>query len=69
MLPPDRPIEVNLGGSGLGSPEALSASIPGDYVADPEIRMNLYARLARMRDLAAIDDFSEEIEDRFGRAA
>ena len=28
--------------------------------------MNLYARLARLRDLAAIDDFAEEIEDRFG---
>ena len=41
-------------------------SIPADYVSDPEIRMNLYARLARLRDVAAIDDFAEEIEDRFG---
>ena len=35
-------------------------------MSDPEIRLNLYARLARLRDLAAIDDFAEEIEDRFG---
>ena len=59
-LPPDRPIEVNLG------PEAIPRSIPADYVSDPEIRMNLYVRLARLRDIAAIDDFAEEIADRFG---
>jgi len=76
-LPLDRPIEVNLGGSGLGgsglggsglggSGLGGSGAIPADYVADPEIRLNLYARLARMRDLAAIDDFFGEFEDRFG---
>ena len=56
-LPPDRPVEVSLGSSG---------SIPADYVSDPEIRLNLYARLARLRDPAGIEDFAGEIEDRFG---
>jgi transcription-repair coupling factor (superfamily II helicase) len=56
-LEPDRSIEVTLGSAG---------SIPGDYVSDPEIRISLYARLARLRDIAAIDDFAGELDDRFG---
>ena len=60
-LPPDRPIEVNLGGS-----EAIAGAIPADYVSDPEIRINLYARLARLRDPGRIDDFAAELADRFG---
>jgi transcription-repair coupling factor (superfamily II helicase) len=35
-------------------------------VSDPEVRIDLYARLARLRDIAAIDEFAAEIEDRFG---
>jgi len=46
----------------------LAAAIPADYVAEPEARINLYARLARLRDLARIDEFADEIEDRFGPA-
>lgn len=38
--------ELNLGVTGL---------IPPDYVADPEIRINLYARASRIRDLPDID--------------
>jgi transcription-repair coupling factor (superfamily II helicase) len=49
--------ELNLQVAGL---------IPGDYVADPQVRINLYARLARLRGLAAIEEFAEEITDRFG---
>jgi transcription-repair coupling factor (superfamily II helicase) len=60
-LPSDRPIEVNLGGAAAGA-----GSIPADYVSDPEIRLNLYARLARLRDPGRIDDFVEELADRFG---
>jgi transcription-repair coupling factor (superfamily II helicase) len=44
----------------------VTGSIPADYVSDPEIRINLYSRLARLRDARQIDDFAEEIEDRFG---
>ncbi|MBM6580441.1 transcription-repair coupling factor [Microvirga sp. BT689] len=44
----------------------LTGSIPVDYVNEPEVRINLYARLARMGPSEAIDDLEEEIEDRFG---
>ena len=44
----------------------VTGSITADYVSDPEIRINLYARLARLRDARQIDSFAEEIEDRFG---
>ncbi|HJU14847.1 MAG TPA: DEAD/DEAH box helicase [Stellaceae bacterium] len=44
----------------------VAGLIPADYVADPEVRINLYARLARLRGLARIEEFAEEIEDRFG---
>jgi transcription-repair coupling factor (superfamily II helicase) len=44
----------------------LTGSIPVDYVNEPEVRINLYARLARMDPSEAIDDLEEEIEDRFG---
>ena len=44
----------------------VMGSITADYVSDPEIRINLYARLARLCDERQIDDFAEEIEDRFG---
>ncbi|MDB5591462.1 TRCF domain-containing protein [Enterovirga sp.] len=49
--------ELNIGASGL---------IPDSYVPEPEMRLNLYARIARARDLADEDRLAEEIEDRFG---
>jgi transcription-repair coupling factor (superfamily II helicase) len=44
----------------------LHASIPASYVAEVEIRLNLYARLAQARTVREIEDFAAEIEDRFG---
>ena len=44
----------------------VPASIPPDYVAEPEVRINLYARLARLRHLSQIEAVADEIEDRFG---
>jgi transcription-repair coupling factor (superfamily II helicase) len=44
----------------------VRAGIPAAYAADEEIRLNLYARLARLHDLNAIEEFAAEIEDRFG---
>jgi transcription-repair coupling factor (superfamily II helicase) len=51
------PAEVNLD---------LPAAIMADYVPEPEARINLYARLARLHDLTDLDDFADEIEERFG---
>jgi transcription-repair coupling factor (superfamily II helicase) len=44
----------------------LVGRIPEDYVPDSEVRINLYARLAKLDDDAEIDALSDEIEDRFG---
>ncbi len=44
----------------------VHAGIPAAYAADEEIRLNLYARLARLRGPNAIEEFAAEIEDRFG---
>jgi transcription-repair coupling factor (superfamily II helicase) len=44
----------------------LRAGIPASYVAEDEIRLNLYARLAQARAAREIEDFAAEIEDRFG---
>jgi transcription-repair coupling factor (superfamily II helicase) len=49
--------EINIGAVG---------SLSSDYVPDPIIRLNLLARLARMESIAEIDEFGEELEDRFG---
>ncbi len=40
--------------------------IPTDYVPEPEVRINLYARLARLEDEEEVDAIEEEIRNRFG---
>jgi transcription-repair coupling factor (superfamily II helicase) len=42
--------------------------IPDTYVPEPIVRINLYHRLARTRDLAEVDRLADEIADRFGPA-
>jgi transcription-repair coupling factor (superfamily II helicase) len=49
--------ELNLG---------LAGRIPEDYVPEAEVRINLYARLARLNEDGELDALSDEIEDRFG---
>ncbi|NNM71836.1 transcription-repair coupling factor [Enterovirga aerilata] len=44
----------------------VSARIPADYVPEPEVRLNLYAKIARSLDGAAEARIADEIEDRFG---
>ena len=48
----------------LGAPAVL----PQDYVPQPEVRLNVYARLARLETMEDAENFLEEIEDRFGAA-
>ncbi len=45
---------------------ALTGTIPEDYVSDPAVRLNLYARLLRASSLNEMDDLEEEFDDRFG---
>lgn len=59
-----------------GEPRALAAAtelnlgdtghIPLEYVPEPVVRINLYARLQRLPNVEAVDDLAEELEDRFG---
>jgi transcription-repair coupling factor (superfamily II helicase) len=44
----------------------LSGAIPPSYVPEADVRVNLYARLSRMKDGASVKAFQDEIEDRFG---
>ena len=45
---------------------ALAATIPDSYVPEPEIRLDLYTRVLRLRDAEAIEALAAEVEDRFG---
>ena len=44
----------------------VSGRLPEDWIPEAEVRINLYARLARLGSGAEIDAFADEIEDRFG---
>jgi transcription-repair coupling factor (superfamily II helicase) len=42
------------------------AYLPRDYVAGQRLRIEVYRRLARVRRLDRLDDFQQELRDRFG---
>ncbi|MGR6329571.1 helicase-related protein [Sphingomonas sp. XXL09] len=44
----------------------LAGRLPEAWIGDEDLRLSLYARLSRLRDDAALDDFEAELEDRFG---
>jgi transcription-repair coupling factor (superfamily II helicase) len=43
-----------------------SAFLPRDYVAGQKTRIEVYRRLARVRGLERLEDFRQEVRDRFG---
>ena len=45
----------------------IAASIPPDYIEDERLRLEAYRRLAMFNDLAALDDYHEELRDKFGK--
>lgn len=45
----------------------VSAFLPEDYVSDEAVRLNLYQRLASVRDATALEELTSELWDRFGR--
>ena len=57
--PVARPADLNLG---------MAGTIPVDYVPEAVVRINLYARLQRIGTAEDLDDFADEIQDRFGPA-
>jgi len=44
----------------------IPAFLPGDYVIDTDVRLNLYRRLSRLREKSELETMVEEIQDRFG---
>jgi transcription-repair coupling factor (superfamily II helicase) len=57
--PPRQAVEVNVD---LPWP----AFLPRDYVPGQKLRIEVYRRLARLRDLKTLDDFRQELRDRYG---
>ncbi len=57
--PLQEPVEVNVD---LGWP----AYLPADYVPGQRQRIEVYRRLARVRELSTLEDFRKELRDRFG---
>lgn len=43
----------------------VSAFIPDDYIADSLQRLNMYKRLASIRDISEIENVKAELIDRF----
>jgi transcription-repair coupling factor (superfamily II helicase) len=46
----------------------LTALIPADYIADVELRLNMYRRIAAVESNQQLFDLRSELEDRFGPA-
>ncbi len=44
----------------------VGGSLPEAWIPEEEVRLSLYGRLARLDDVAALDQFEAELEDRFG---
>ena len=44
----------------------LAVGIPSDYIADQDLRLRLYRRIADLRDETEIEALSSEFKDRFG---
>ncbi|MDY6971664.1 MAG: TRCF domain-containing protein, partial [Thermodesulfobacteriota bacterium] len=44
----------------------IPAFLPGDYVIDTDVRLNLYRRLSRLREKSELETMADEIKDRFG---
>ncbi|HET6597078.1 MAG TPA: transcription-repair coupling factor [Anaerolineales bacterium] len=44
----------------------LAVGIPADYIADQDLRLRLYRRIADLRDETEIEALSSEFQDRFG---
>jgi transcription-repair coupling factor (superfamily II helicase) len=59
QLPPRVAVEVNVD---LPWP----AFLPRDYVPGQKLRIEVYRRLARLRDAKTLDDFRQELRDRYG---
>ena len=46
--------------------EIAGSFLPEDYTAEPRLRIEGYRRLSRMQTLEELDEYEEELRDRFG---
>jgi transcription-repair coupling factor (superfamily II helicase) len=44
----------------------LPAYAPGDFIPEPDARLEVYRRLARLETFVALDEATEDLADRFG---
>ena len=44
----------------------IDSRIPEEYIEDIKIRLNLYMRLSKIREITDLEEIKNEIEDRFG---
>jgi len=44
----------------------IAGCLPVSWIPEPDVRITLYSRLARITDLGGIEAFEAEIQDRFG---
>ena len=44
----------------------LASYLPEEYASEPRLRIECYRRLAKFRTTEEVDDFQEELQDRFG---
>ena len=58
LQPLSMPVNVDL---------PLAVGIPADYIADQDLRLRLYRRIADLRDETEIDALASEFRDRFGQ--
>lgn len=69
-LPDTHDVERAFGLGGGYSPVSvdlpLAVGIPTEYVGDQKLRLQLYRRMANLRDEAELDSLAEEFNDRFG---
>jgi transcription-repair coupling factor (superfamily II helicase) len=57
LQPMSMPVNVDL---------PLAVGIPADYIADQDLRLRLYRRIADLRDESEIEALASEFKDRFG---
>jgi transcription-repair coupling factor (superfamily II helicase) len=48
-------------------PKVLAAAFPPSFIENERLRISAYRRLAEIRSERALDEFSEELRDRYGR--
>ncbi|HSM72450.1 MAG TPA: DEAD/DEAH box helicase, partial [Anaerolineales bacterium] len=58
LQPMSMPVNVDL---------PLAVGIPAEYIADQDLRLRLYRRIADLRDESEIDALASEFRDRFGQ--